>query len=778
MTLSAEQAAAAEWYAAGATPIPIRLDGSKAPVGNWRHLTDGRPGPEVLHAFDGREGLAIVCGAASGHLEMVEFEGTATADGVWAECEERMRAAGLWPVWQRIVAGYHEQSPKGGVHLFYRLDGVRAPGNLKLAERPARPGELTAGERERQVSGLTPKRTLIETRGQGGYVIVAPTRAAASDPAGPAGQQPWTLSWGSPATIAVLTGDERAAVHRVLRSFHIDPPARPAPTSPSSSTTSRAAGGEERPGDRYAAEHSWGDILTPYGWTWLYRHGDKDHWRRPGKEGRAVSATTTEGPGDPGGLWVFSTSSAFEPETLYTKFGAVAHLEHGGDHSRAAQALAPPREVDEMRLGPYVTPAMRQALEAPAGAACPPGAAGRPLFTVPDGLNPTVAAALALLGARMRTSAQLDDIPLPRYIVDGWVKYDEIAQIIGASGSMKSFVAIDLAAHIATGRAWHGATVRRQNVMFVAAEGGSGIRKRVRAWEKYHSTEMHRQRVDGLYVIDEPVQIAARMGNQLVMSPSWLALVELVVQTRTGVLFVDTQARSTVGVKENDNTEMGAVFDYVDAMRRLVRARGTELTIVLVHHTGKTGSDGRGASAMYAAVNTELRVTKRKVAGRGIVVTVANSKNKDDDEATNVYLDAQTVALAPEELTADGSVRDGDEKTSSLAMVSSDWRPPREEQGDRPGVDVPTGVDDERARYAVGLASEMIGDTDEAATNSKIYRGIVAKWGVNERTAERALNAAIKAGWLSRTGRNSGKVTLSDHGRELAAEINNSVGST
>jgi hypothetical protein len=57
-------------------------------------------------------------------------------------------------------------------------------------------------------------------------------------------------------------------------------------------------------------------------------------WRRPGKT-EGSSATTR----DDGGLYVFSTSTEFEPEVPYSKFGALAVLEHGGDHSAAAAAL-------------------------------------------------------------------------------------------------------------------------------------------------------------------------------------------------------------------------------------------------------------------------------------------------------------------------------------------------------------------------------------------------------------------------------------------------------
>jgi hypothetical protein len=767
--LSPEYAAAQAWYYAGCTPIPIRLDGTKSPVGEWKqHNQPGpHPGPEqALAPFlaAGPAGVAIVCGRTSGNLEMLEFEGTAVNEGVWDAVEQAAGAEGHAELWARVVGGYHEVTPKGGVHLFYRIADEPVTGNTKIAERPARPDEWTAKEAENAAKGLTPKRTLIETRGQGGYVIVAPTRAEASDPAGPYGQRPWSLSWGAPATVATITAAERAALHGLCRRHHVAPPDRPAP--PPTAATLPFDGQNERPGDRYGRENSWGDILVPLGWMWLYHHGGKDYWARAGGVPGKVSATTTEG--DNGHLYVFSTSTAFDPEVPYTKFGAMAVIEHGGNHRAAASALAGVGASPYPILPAYIPPWMGEAM---AGGTPPPG--GPPhapaAFTIPEGTNPVVAAALLRLGARLRTTDQLDDVPLPHYIVNDWLKADEIAQIIGASGSMKSFVAIDLAAHIATGRQWHRHDVEQRNTLFVAAEGGSGIRKRVRAWEKHHGTK-----ATGLTVLDEPVQIAARMGSSLVMSPEWIALAELVYQTRTGVLFVDTQARSTVGVKENDNTEMGAVFDFVDALRRAVKNRpgGHDVTIVLVHHTGKAGAEGRGASAMYAAVNTELRVSKREAPGGGQQITVTNSKNKDDAEAAAMAFTPAVVGLEPDELTADGSTRPGDEATTSLVMVAAQFAAP---VGGRPAAHAPE-ISHAASMVAL-LAHEVIEATpDGDVSTSIIYSGLERLTGKAGQTAdarkkagERAVNDAIRCGVVSRRSR--GVLVITGVGREHVSTI-------
>jgi hypothetical protein len=94
----------------------------------------------------------------------------------------------------------------------------------------------------------------------------------------------------------------------------------------------------DRPGDLFAASVSWHDILEPYGWKYVGgRHGHL-LWRRPGKP-RGWSATS--GLGDTDLLYVFSTNAPpFEADMLYSKFGAYCVLEHKGDFTAAARALA------------------------------------------------------------------------------------------------------------------------------------------------------------------------------------------------------------------------------------------------------------------------------------------------------------------------------------------------------------------------------------------------------------------------------------------------------
>lgn len=313
--------AALELHHAGISVVPVKADGTKRPQGAWKQYTTGRATPNELHTWFTRTGLGVgaVTGTISGNLELLEVEGRA-ADQL-AELATVAADNGLTDLWQRICGGWLEQSPSGGWHWLYRLTlpaDVKFPGNTKIARNPT--GEV-----------------LAETRSEGGFVVLAPSTGTVH----PTGK-PWTRVAGGPATVPTITWDEREALHAVFN-LVLDTPA-PEPDAPNeldlaftAQAPARADGGVS-PGDDYEAKTDWAEILTPHGWTQAGRRGRARTWKRPGKDTPGFSATTGRAE-DRDRLYVFSSSTVFQTETPYTKFGAYAVLNHGGDHAAAAQAL-------------------------------------------------------------------------------------------------------------------------------------------------------------------------------------------------------------------------------------------------------------------------------------------------------------------------------------------------------------------------------------------------------------------------------------------------------
>ncbi|MSP95445.1 MAG: hypothetical protein EXR00_09265, partial [Alphaproteobacteria bacterium] len=66
-----------------------------------------------------------------------------------------------------------------------------------------------------------------------------------------------------------------------------------------------------------------------------------------------------------------------------------------------------------------------------------------------------------------------------KWLIRNLIPEDAIGMFFGASGTYKSFITIDLALHVAHGLKWCGARTQRGLVLFIAAEGGGGIYRRI-----------------------------------------------------------------------------------------------------------------------------------------------------------------------------------------------------------------------------------------------------------------------------------------------------------
>ena len=326
------------WQAAGVSIIPIMANQTKRPAIRWSPYQATIPTLGEVDQWWGNGkpyGLALICGAVSGNLEMVEVEGRAMGSDSMGEVINRMDELGAGHVWDRLNGpdGYSEMSPSGGLHLLYRIVDHEVPGNEKIAQD------------EDQLC-------LAETRGRGGYCIVAPTPGICH----PSGES-WDLLKGNYGTLPLITWAERNLLHEALR-LALDNPTRlsPPPLTPTGRPSpdypkipaalpvlqsgSSAAG--LSPGDDFEQSVDWSDdlLLGGHGWTLESRHGSTRHWTRPGKSPRDGASATTGHAGDRDRLYVFSTSTIFKAETSYTKLGAYAVLSHNGDHHAAAGALA------------------------------------------------------------------------------------------------------------------------------------------------------------------------------------------------------------------------------------------------------------------------------------------------------------------------------------------------------------------------------------------------------------------------------------------------------
>lgn len=188
------------------------------------------------------------------------------------------------------------------------------------------------------------------------------------------------------------------------------------------------------------------------------------------------------------------------------------------------------------------------------------------------------------------------------YTVKGWLDRDAVSVLYGESNTGKTFLALDMALHVAAGEGWHGSRVRRAPVVYVAAEGGGGLGNRLAA-AKADSPELIDKARGGFHILAEAIDLfdgACGLGVRDILNEIG-GLIE-----RPGLIVIDTLSRAMGTGDENSAADMARLIRAVDELRRATGAH-----VMLVHHVGKDGAKGaRGSSALRAAVDTEIALTR------------------------------------------------------------------------------------------------------------------------------------------------------------------------
>ena len=251
----------------------------------------------------------------------------------------------------------------------------------------------------------------------------------------------------------------------------------------------------------------------------------------------------------------------------------------------------------------------------------------------------------------------IQDEPV-KWLIDKVLPVGAFTALYGPPGSFKSFIALDIAEAIATGRTWMGNEVSEQgSVLYIAGEGFGGVGARIKACKQHHQTE------DGapIYVIRHQLNLRSSIEdfNALV-----LAVETLVMETGIDfkLIIIDTLARAFGGGDENSASDMMQFVVTCGHIQKIVQ----DAALMILHHSGKDSAKGmRGSSALLGAVDTELELIRFEDSMKGIIRT---AKQKDGEDGTRYGFEMVSVELKPPA----GSLQIGDPVTS-LAVQASDF---------------------------------------------------------------------------------------------------------
>ena len=272
----------------------------KKPLGEWKKFQFEKMRFEDVQNYfnnDNVEGIGILCGKVSGNLEVIDvdckydktkrlFENL--SDSIYDHLPQVLES---FVIVKTVNKGYH---------IYYRCEEIA--GNQKLASNEDRT-------------------VLIETRGEGGYVIAPPS---------PGYKNVGTFKTDN---IPIITKEQRKCLLAICHSFDEVPP-----TPPQEYRTIHE--NKEWNGlgsfDDYNHRADVVSLLRSHGWTEVKQTGDKIHLKRPGKTDSYTSGNfhITKRL-----FYVFSSSTCFDPGRAYNPVQVYTMLECDNDYSIASKQL-------------------------------------------------------------------------------------------------------------------------------------------------------------------------------------------------------------------------------------------------------------------------------------------------------------------------------------------------------------------------------------------------------------------------------------------------------
>src|SRR5262245_38999649 len=184
------------------------------------------------------------------------------------------------------------------------------------------------------------------------------------------------------------------------------------------------------------------------------------------------------------------------------------------------------------------------------------------------------------------------------YLVDELVPAKGIVLMWGPPKCYKSFVMLDLMLHVAKGWEYRDRYVQQGTVVYCAFEGAHGYKKRIEALRRHYDLMDDEEPVP-LYVM--PGQANLVNDHRRIVSdihrPLW--------QTVATVVVLDTLNKSLHG-SESKDVDMSSYIRAAEAIRDAFQC-----VVIIIHHCGLDESRPRGHSALPAAVDAQLAVTRQ-----------------------------------------------------------------------------------------------------------------------------------------------------------------------
>jgi len=274
----------------------------KRPMCKWTKYQHELPTEADWEGWKIADALCIVCGKISGNLLMIDFDqqGQALPDFKSKTDPE---------LYSRLVI---EQSQSGGFHIIVRSEAP-VPGNTVLAKDPD-------------------GKVLIETRGEGGIFLCAPTPG-------------YVVTQGDFQNIPVLCSDTIESLLNTAWSLDQTPQqesiALPIPGSVPHPPVDRRHGTGKTPMEDYneRGRDDFKRLLKKHGWRYTGEEDSNERWLRPGKSQHSKEKSASLHHTKPT-FYIHSSNCTLPAGQGFSFFYVYTYLEHDGDFAAATKDLA------------------------------------------------------------------------------------------------------------------------------------------------------------------------------------------------------------------------------------------------------------------------------------------------------------------------------------------------------------------------------------------------------------------------------------------------------
>jgi hypothetical protein len=227
---------------------------------------------------------------------------------------------------------------------------------------------------------------------------------------------------------------------------------------------------------------------------------------------------------------------------------------------------------------------------------------------------------------------QIKSQPDPVWMIDGLVNEQSLGFIFGPPGSLKTFLALDIALSTTAKLAsWWGRSLNQHGaVIYLCREGVASLKFRIMAWEQHRQAKAD----------NAPFYLIRKNLN--FMNPADVAALIATVAEIVGkvgpvrAVFVDTVSRVLPGAKENQQEDMSLFIGACDALQQRFGC-----VVIGVHHTNKNGGI-RGSTVIPGAGDFLIETRREPGSMTGSIVL---QKIKDGEDGQEIPFKVTKVEL-------------------------------------------------------------------------------------------------------------------------------------